>query len=57
MKNYTKDGGIDKMDNDELLHKLQTEMDKVKQLVEQYPNDKMLGEQIRFYITKIGDTQ
>ena len=45
------------MDNDELLHKLQTEMDKVKQLVEQYPNDKMLGEQIRFYITKIGDTQ
>ena len=45
------------MDNDELLHKLQTEMDKVKQLVEQYPNDKMLGEQIRFYIIKIGDTQ
>ena len=45
------------MDNDILLHKLQTEMDKVKQLVEQYPNDMQLGEQIRFYIRKIGDTQ
>ena len=45
------------MDNDELLHKLQTEMDKVKQLVEQYPNDMHLGEKIRFYIKKIGDTQ
>ena len=38
------------MDNDALLHKLQTQIDKVKKLVEQYPNDMMLGEQIRFYI-------
>ena len=45
------------MDNDELLHKLQTEMDNVKQLVEQYPNDMQLGKQIRFYIKKIGDKQ
>ena len=39
------------------LHKLQTKMDKIKELVEQYPNNKLLGEQIRFYIRKIGDTQ
>ena len=46
-----------KMDNDVLLHKLQTEMDKVKQLVQQFPNDQQLGEQIRFYIRKIGENE
>tara|TARA_R100001129_G_C5168098_1_gene203988 strand:+ start:338 stop:484 length:147 start_codon:yes stop_codon:yes gene_type:complete len=39
------------------LHKLETKMNKIKQLVEQYPNDMHLGEKIRFYIKKIGDTQ
>ena len=39
------------------LHKLETKMNKIKQLVEQYPNDMYLGEKIRFYIKKIGDTQ
>ena len=31
--------------------------EKCKVLVKKYPNDMQLGEQIRFYINKIGDTQ
>jgi hypothetical protein len=41
----------------EKYNELKDKLNHVIELVEQYPNDMQLGEQIRFHINKIGDTQ
>ena len=38
------------MGQDELLHKLQTHEEKIKELVNKYPNDMQLGEKIRRFV-------
>ena len=41
----------------EKYNELKDKLNHVIELVKQYPNDMQLGEQIRFHINKIGDTQ
>ena len=41
----------------EKYNELKDKLNQVIELVKQYPNDMQLGEQLRFYINKIGDTQ
>tara|TARA_A100001391_G_scaffold41899_1_gene24147 strand:+ start:224 stop:367 length:144 start_codon:yes stop_codon:yes gene_type:complete len=41
---------MDYVELEELVHKLQTNEDKIIELVNKYPNDMQLGEQIRKFI-------
>ena len=41
---------MDLVELEELVHKLQTNEDKIIELVNKYPNDMQLGEQIRKFI-------
>ena len=43
---------MDYTELEELAHKLQTNEDKIIELVNKYPNDMQLGEQIRQFIRR-----
>ena len=43
---------MDYTELEELAHKLQTNEDKIIELVNQYPNDMQLGEQIRNFVRR-----
>tara|TARA_R100000742_G_C4239754_1_gene59658 strand:- start:159 stop:302 length:144 start_codon:yes stop_codon:yes gene_type:complete len=43
---------MDYTELEELTHKLQTNEDKIIELVNQYPNDMQLGEQIRNFVRR-----
>tara|TARA_Y100000114_G_scaffold82311_1_gene75987 strand:- start:284 stop:454 length:171 start_codon:yes stop_codon:yes gene_type:complete len=51
---------LERFEKDSLLHELQTKMDDIIKLVNDYPNDMKLGGKIRHYIwntNKIGAKQ
>ena len=51
---------LERFEKDSLLHELQTKMDDIIKLVNDYPNDMKLGRKIRHYIwntNKIGAKQ